>query len=39
MPSAPALGVGGARESEDFGDVEGFGTVGPAGVDAGVADF
>jgi hypothetical protein len=41
MPSAPALGVGGAREFGDFGEgeVEGFGTVGLVAVDAGVADF
>jgi hypothetical protein len=39
MPSAPALGVGGARVVDDFGEVEGFGIVGPVGVDAGVADF
>ena len=39
IPSAPALGVGGARDAEDFGEVEGFETVGPVGVDAGAADF
>ncbi len=39
MPSAPALGVGGAREFGDFGDVDGFGTVGLVAEDAGVADF
>jgi hypothetical protein len=39
MPSAPALGVGGASEVKDFGEVDGFGAVGPEGVDAGIADF
>jgi hypothetical protein len=39
MPSAPALGVGGARDAGGFGEVEGFGTVGPVGVDAGATDF
>lgn len=39
MPSAPALGVGGAREFGDFGEVDGFGIVGLVAVDAGVADF
>jgi hypothetical protein len=39
MPSAPALGVGGAREFVDFGEVDGFGIVGLVVVDAGVADF
>jgi hypothetical protein len=39
ITSAPALGVGGARDAEDFGEVEGFGTVVPVGVDAGAADF
>ncbi len=39
MPSALALGVGGASEVGDFGEVDGFGDVGPEDVDAGVADF
>ena len=39
MGSAPALGVGGTREFGDFGEVDGFGTVGLVAVDAGVADF
>jgi len=38
-PSATVLGVGGARDGDDFVEVEGFGTVGPADADAGVADF
>jgi hypothetical protein len=38
-PSAGVLGVGGARGGDDFEGVEGFGTVGPADVDAGAADF
>ena len=38
-PSAVALGVGGARDGEDFEGVEGFGAVGPADADAGAADF
>jgi len=38
-PSAVALGVGGARNGEGFEGVEGFGTVGPADADAGVASF
>jgi hypothetical protein len=39
MPSAPAPGVGGTRDAEDFGEVEDFGTVGPIGVDRRVAGF
>lgn len=39
MPSPPAVGVGGAREFGDFGEVDGFGTVGLVAVDAGAGDF
>ena len=37
-PSVPALGVGGVRNDEDFGVVEGFGVVGPVDADAGRGD-
>jgi len=39
IPSTPVLSVGGAREFGDFGEIDGFGTVGLVVVDAGVADF
>jgi hypothetical protein len=39
MPSAVELGVGGARDGEDFEGVEGFGTVGLAEADAGATGF
>ena len=37
-PSAPALGFGGARDGEDFGEAEGFDVVRPVGADAGAVE-